>query len=1092
MRTFPWLSALFLTCAPFASAFDAGDDAFEKRIRPVLAEHCWKCHGATKQASGLRLDSRAAMLAGGSGEGPSVIPGKPDESPLVRAVRQDGDLKMPPKGHIAPEAVRDFADWVQAGAVWPKSAEVASKDDLAKTHWSFQPVRKVQPPTTKRRAGSAIDAFIEAKLETAGLAPQPRADRRTLIRRAAIDLIGLPPSPAEVDAFVNDPRTDADAFAKLVDRLLANPHYGERWGRFWLDVARYADTKGYVFTEETRYPYSYTYRDWVVAALNDDMPYDRFVLAQLAADKLPTESDNHNLAALGFLTVGRRFLQDQNEIIDDRIDLVTRGLLGLSLACARCHDHKFDPLPTADYYSLYGVFASCEEPKELPVLRRRAGTKESADYDRERARIRAASDNYLKTRRAEIEKDLRARFKDYLLAAEKLDFDPGAAKLDEVANAGKLRPETLRALAMRWKRRGDEGEPLLAPWKTLATKPPGEFKAAAEALAAAIKAKKNVDAKVPKPLRDALAAHPPANRAELANLYADLVAKTLAEPKNKAFDTLRHRLDAPDGPLAITAPNAAAGRRGGPRFLSKPERDKLKQFENQLAALEVSHPGAPSRAMVINDRPQPVEPHIFLRGNPGRPGPQVPRRFLKVLSSSDRPAFKVGSGRLELAQAIVRPDNPLAARVMVNRIWMNHFGEGLVRTPSDFGARGDAPTHPELLDWLAATFVERGWSIKAMHRVIMLTDAYQRRSDVTPPLLEKDPRNLLLAHQNRRRLDFEAMRDGLLAASGQLDPTLGGRSFRLDAEPFGTRRTIYGFVDRYNLPPIFRTFDFPTPDTTSPKRASTIVPMQALFLLNNGFVVEQARGLSRRVQGLKSPENRVQTLYRTLFGRDATPSETAAALAFIERRAHSAHDAPTSPWRYGTGRVDESPGGAHVVDFRPFPHWTGTAWQLGPKIPTPDGNFANLLANGGHPGIDGRTSTVLRWTAPADLAVSVDGTLAHNAKEGDGVRSRVVAARAGVLGAWTAHASQAHTRLERVELKAGETLDFVVDCRAECSFDGYAWAPSIQVVGMPPAGLRRNSWDARVDWHGPEAPGLAPWEAYAQALLLTNEFMYVD
>jgi hypothetical protein len=706
-------------------------ELFEKRVRPILAENCFACHGEKKQKAGLRLDSRAALLKG-SESGPVVVPGNPGQSTLIRAVRQEGELKMPPKRKLPTEAIDALAAWIKVGAPWPeipgKPEANGISDRIAharENHWAFRPVQKPPVPAVQDATWplTAVDRFLLAKLEQKGLTPAKPADRRTLIRRATFDLLGLPPTPEEVAAFEAD--RSPDAFAKVVDRLLASPHYGERWGRHWLDVARYADTKGYVFTQERRYPYAYTYRDYVIRAFNEDLPYNQFILQQLAADKLPLGSDKRPLAAMGFLTLGRRFLNNTPDIIDDRIDVVSRGLLGLTVGCARCHDHKFDPIPTKDYYSLYGVFAGSVEPAEMPAI-----------------------------------------------------MDP------------------VPSVAYR------------------------EFEKELQVLE--------------KEVADYRAQH----RAELAS--------------------------------------------GNRKF-----RDELRKKQNKVDKLRVTHPGSPPRAMVLVDAPHPFQPHVLVRGNPRNQGEAVPRQFLAVLAGPKRKPFTEGSGRLGLARAIAAGDNPLTARVLVNRLWLHHFDAGLVRTPSDFGLRGDPPTHPALLDYLAATFMESGWSIKKMHRLIMLSRVYQQSSEESPRSREIDPDNRLLSHSNRQRLEFEAMRDSLLAVAGQLDTTFGGRPVNLTAAPYPGRRAVYGFIDRQNLPALFRTFDFANPDTTSPLRHTTTVPQQALFLMNSPFVIQQARRLIQRadVSACPQSEQRISLLYRVLYSRPPEPEEITLGLRFLKAAA---------------------------------------------------------------------------------------------------------------------------------------------------------------------------------------------------------------
>jgi hypothetical protein len=698
---------------------------FEKHVRPVLVSKCQSCHGPKRQQGGLRLDSRAALLKG-SDNGAVLVPGEPDKSLLIRAIRYNDDVQMPPKGKLPAEAIAHLTEWVKMGAPWPDGeiktdASSRSIDDVRRTHWSFRPVHKPVVPGVKNAdwLKTPIDAFVLARLEVKGLAPSPAADRRTLIRRVTLDLHGLPPTPEEVAHFEAD--RAPDAFAKVVDRLLASPRYGERWGRHWLDVARYADSKGYVFQEERRYPFAYTYRDYVIRSFNEDLPYDQFVVQQLAADQLPLGEDKRPLAALGFLTLGRRFLNNPHDIIDDRIDVTLRGLQALTAGCARCHDHKFDPIPQKDYYSLYGVFASSVEPKELPPIGRPDPTPELAAFEQELNKRKMAVEKY------------RTEHKD-----------------------------------------------------------------------------------------------------ELA--------------------------------------------KGNRKF-----RDGLRALQKKVDQWQATAPAAPPRAMVLQDKPAPVTPHVFLRGNPRNPGPEVPRQYLEVVAGEKRQPFRQGSGRLELAHAIVDRDNPLTARVMVNRIWLHHFGAGLVRTPSDFGLRGEPPTHPELLDWLAATFMEGGWSIKKLHRLILLSSTYRQASGDDPRLLLIDPDNRLLARANRRRHDFEAMRDSLLTVAGRLDAKMGGRPVELTMAPFSGRRSVYGFIDRQNLPGLFRTFDFASPDASSPQRFTTTVPQQALFLMNSPFVVEQAQHFIRRadVAGQTKDETKIERMYRLAYDRTAEADEIALGLRFL-------------------------------------------------------------------------------------------------------------------------------------------------------------------------------------------------------------------
>jgi hypothetical protein len=852
------------------------------------------------------------MIKGGS-SGPAVVPGKPDDSLLVQAVAQTHDeLKMPPKGKLPAPAVSALRHWIELGAPWGDShsrAAGTTPSDAERQHWAFVPLKRVTPPPVRDRGWirSPIDSFVLARLEKEGLGPSPPADRRTLIRRATIDLLGIPPTANEVDAFQAD--SEPEAFARLIDRLLASPLYGERWGRHWLDVARYADTKGYVFLEERKYPYAYTYRDYVIRAFNQDLPFDRFVIQQVAADRLDLGGDPAPLAAMGFLTVGRRFLNDQNEIIDDRIDLIGRGLLGLSLGCARCHDHKYDPIPSEDYYSLYGVFASTVEPDELPRLDKpgAASSPQAQALQCEVDAARKTRDDFLAARRVEVQKDLQERLSQYLKAAYDLELNPRHPKLDQRAGADKLVPQRVRATIILWKRRLDSADsardPVVGPWRAFASLPKDAFASKAGEVARNLAAPRRAGAGGTHPLlARVFQDRPPASMDEVVARYVDLLER-LEEPCQKQaratmkprhplsdppWESLRQAVFGPDGIFAIPAD-------GGRLVLDRVQRQKFTELNNVVQRLEAKSAGKSGRAMVLKDSPRPIEPRVFIRGNPGRPGKPVPRQFLRLLAGPDRRPFPNGSGRLDLARAVVDPRNPLTARVLVNRVWKWHFGQGLVTTPSDFGLRSDPPSHPELLDYLAASFIDHGWSIKALHRSIMLSSTYQQRSDLRPECLPHDPQNRLLWRFNRQRLDFEAMRDSVLAVAGTLDLTQRGPSIAIGEPPFTPRRTVYGFIDRQNLDGVYRTFDFAVPDATSPTRFVTTVPQQALFLMNSPFIQEQAKRLAEAVDqesdcdsAADQVENRLRRLYRRVLARSPKSRELALGVSFLRRQQQSA------------------------------------------------------------------------------------------------------------------------------------------------------------------------------------------------------------
>jgi hypothetical protein len=890
--------------APTPAATQEQLDFFEQHIRPLLAAHCYQCHGSQKQEYGLRLDSREGALRG-SDNGPVIVPGDPDASRLLEAVGyRNADLQMPPDGKLPDEEIAALREWIAAGAAWPDDGIAGSQHaETWRSHWAFQPVRQPPLPPVSDPAWCAtpVDAFVLARLDAAGLSPSPEADRRTLIRRLSFDLLGLPPTWEEVQTFERD--TSADAYAQLVERLLASEHYGERWGRHWLDVARYADSKGYKFFG-SNLSFGYTYRDWVVRAFNADLPYDQFVARQLAADRLVTADDNRDLAALGYLTVGRRFLEDQPDIIDDRIDVVSRGLLGLTVTCARCHDHKFDPIPTADYYSLYGVFAaSVERTRSLRVASQQSEAHRA--YEQELVLRQTTLDDYFARRHAELKTEFRARTAEYLLAGQKARSGPPRDRFMFVEVPGQLAEIVIERWRVYLDYTARGHDPVFAPWHALAALSEEEFAGQAPALCAQFAAGGTAEAPI-NPLVAPLFDPPPANLDELAQRYAALLADVDRQWHALQVEAVATRQNLPEalpdadreqlrrvlyGPIA--PPDVPPS---DVEFLvGRPGQAEINALRGKLEEWERQAPAGYQRAMTLEDSDELARsnPYVFVRGKASNFGPEVPRQFLAALAGEGRRPFEQGSGRLELAQAIASPENPLTARVLVNRVWGWHFGTGLVGTPSDFGLRSETPTHPELLDWLAAQFVADGWSLKSLHRQIVLSATYRQASHVRPECAAADPDNRLLWRANRRRLDLEAMRDALLAASGRLDRTVGGFAVDL-ATP---RRTIYAYIDRGALPGMLRTFDFANPDTHAPQRFSTTVPQQALYLLNSPFVLEQARALAARpeVTAQADPAARIARLYEAALGRAPTEEEVELGRQFVEAPRGPA-GSPITPW----------------------------------------------------------------------------------------------------------------------------------------------------------------------------------------------------
>ncbi|MFK7777967.1 MAG: PSD1 and planctomycete cytochrome C domain-containing protein [Gimesia sp.] len=883
---------------------------FEKEIRPVLIKRCYSCHGSKKQEASLRLDSHAWMMKG-SDSGVAVVPGAPLKSRIIQVIQyHDDDSQMPPDEKMPPNEIAALTRWVKMGTPWPfsskdpKAVPINGAYDFAaisKSHWAFRPVINPDLPKVKsqQRVLSPVDNFVISRLEEKELSLSPLIDRRGLIRRASIDLIGIPPSYQDVENFAND--SSPNAYEKLIDRLLASPHYGERWGRHWLDVARYADTKGYVFTSERRYPYSYTYRDYVIRAFNEDLPYDRFIQEQIAADQLDRKGDDRSLAALGFLTVGRRYRGNIHDITDDRIDLVSRGLLGLTASCARCHDHKFDPVPSKDYYSLYSIFVSSYEPeeKDLPLIGKPKSEKAYKEYQVERAKRQKKIDEYV---HAECQK---FRTKSRLNVAEVLQAVAFKQKLTGANDKPQYAKEAPhRRYVDLWQafltRKAKLYPAVFSPWIALAAIKKEEFPTRSAKLIQKMVDQEGAaksESRSNHLIVQALKNDPPQSIYDVCKVYGRVFneveqqwVKTL-EDATKAKIKLPEKLNDRDAeelrqilyhPESPTAANDEVVQ----SMFNRAQRNKMRQLRKNIETLDVTSPGSPPRAMVLLDKEKPVTSHVHLRGNPRRRGEKAPRQFFRILAGEDRKPFQKGSGRLELAQSIASRENPLTARVFVNRVWMHHFGEGLVRTPSNFGVRSAPPSHPALLDYLAYQFMNEGWSVKALHKTIMLSAAYRQASQKNAKAAISDSDNRLLWKRTPQRLGFEAMRDSLLFVSGQLSKDQGGKSYLIDKMPTDSRRTVYSFVDRNNLPSIFRTFDFANVESSTAKRPYTTVPQQALFAMNSPLLIEQSGLLAKdlkleKIASEQSVEIAIIALYQRVLARIPTVDEIALGKNFL-------------------------------------------------------------------------------------------------------------------------------------------------------------------------------------------------------------------
>ncbi|MDF1738721.1 MAG: PSD1 and planctomycete cytochrome C domain-containing protein [Verrucomicrobiales bacterium] len=931
-------------CADTNPGFEPAQiEFFEKEIRPVLADNCFKCHSGTKAKVGLELNHRGGWLSG-SDYRKVVDLENPAQSVLIKAISHAAEkniVAMPEKGDKLPdETIARITEWIAMGLPWPEN-EISEHKDPSE-HWSFQPVKKQELP---EGAGNPIDYFLNEAREKAGVVAAEKADRETLYRRAHFDLLGLPPKYEELRKFVDDPRPDSDAWSALVDELMASPHYGERWARQWMDVARYSDTIGYEGAgRERRFIYSYAYRNWLIKSFNDDLPYDKFVLYQLAAEQLVDwdSPEKAHLAALGFLSLSKN---GKNEIIiDDRIDTTFRGMMALTVSCARCHDHKFDPISTSEYYGVYGVFMNSFK-EERPVIGEPKSGPEYDKYLKERAEKQKVIDDFLAPKLAKIEKE---------------------------------KPELM------------------------------------------------------------------GRREQLIKMLSREDRRELAK-KQGVFD----------------------------KFIADAQMD-------------------PDKAIILTDAENIRKQRIFVRGAPGRQGDEAPRRFLTFGKDVEPVAFTKGSGRLELAQQIASPDNPLTARNIVNRVWMWHFGEGIVRTIDDFGIQGELPDNPELLDFLATWFIENGWSIKKLHRLILTSHTWQQQS--SNPVQDKnmlvDPENRLLWKYNKRRLDLEQLRDGILEVTGTLSDEMFGRAVKILEPPYSNRRSVYAFIDRQNLNPVFRNFDFSNPQETTAQRPTTTIPMQALFTMNSDFIQNQAANLAKKVAPQEDP---IQHYHRAIFATEPTENDRLLADSFFtsvesEMKDYSKRQTNTA-WSYGYGTHNDESG---KVSFTPYPLWTGKQWQIEKETPIKDNPLSYLYARAGatHPGHTSKESSIYQWQAPSDLKVSIAGAVQRSAVgKGNGVRVKVVTHKGRLLFDQVMDPAKKTfpVTVDPFDVAKNDLIYFIIDPHENnSSFDSVNWSPQVvDASGVNP------KWGLAESFSGPATPA-TPHSAYVHALLNTNRFLFIE
>jgi len=955
-------------------------DFFELKIRPLLANNCYSCHAGTAMG-GLRLDSREGIVKGGS-RGVTVTPGDPENSLLIRAVRQSDDkLKMPLGGKLKDSEIEDLVAWVKAGAVWPAAPPASPTTAAAvkpgdryvipperKNFWSLVPLQRPAAPPVKdaRWPKTEIDRFVLARLEKENLKPVRPASRHDLIRRATLDLTGLPPTPEETTAFEKDP--SPDAFAKVVDRLLASPHYGERWGRIWLDVARYGEDDYRSLNPNPRgyhpYPNAYVYRDWVIQAFNDDLPYDSFVKAQLAGDLMDEKVRYKMLPATGFLGLGPWYYDNgavevtRADERHDRVDVVTRGFLGLTVACARCHDHKYDPIPQTDYYSLAGVFLNTRY-HEYPLAPKKVLDEYTRIEDAVEKKQKMLQEvqtnlsnqlsealafqasNYLQgvyevaAQKREAETVVESRKLDYELLERWIRFmekPTDKYRFKEAWQAMMKRAASAGAAGGRGGRGGGGGGAPPGPGGGFAGGGGrrggggGGGGGNAEVKKLADEFQANV-VKVMIERRDlneeneiiaakALEGTQKKKRANKPNEFitnddfcpnCGLRLKNMPEEENNFWtEVFQRELRDSDDPAAMMAAGGRGGKPGVLLFRGWGLESRTgSQAQAQMASIRTDIDEARKKLEPpypflhgVDDEPAPVDLPVSIRGNPMNLGPEVPRHFLSLLSKDDPEPFHNGSGRLELADDILK--QPLAMRVIVNRIWKGHFGTGIVETPSNFGLTGERPTNPELLEYLAASFVKNGMSFKKLHREIMLSAVYQLSTDNDTVNYAKDAGDRFYWRVDRKRLDAEQLRDAVLLAAGNLDGSLGGPSE--DLTPAFTRRTVYGKVSRYKLDEYLQLFDFPTPNISAEKRFTTTVPLQRLFLMNSDFIQVESEELAKRVAAEPDNRARIRKAYSLVYGRDPSEEEIKMGLEYL-------HSEPLKEYEENKNKPPEGGGG---------------------------------------------------------------------------------------------------------------------------------------------------------------------------------------
>ncbi|MCA9076524.1 MAG: PSD1 domain-containing protein [Planctomycetaceae bacterium] len=944
---------------------------YEQHIRPIFRQHCFDCHGAEEEKKG-NLDLRLVrFMTNGGDSGAAIVAGKPDESLLIERIRAG---EMPP-GHakVTPEELATLEQWLAEGAKTARPEPESIGPGLGVTpeeraFWSFQPILRPEVPTfdESARIRTPIDALLMQKMQPLGLGFAEDADRHTLMLRAYFDLTGLPPTPKEAERFLAD--TSPDAYARLIDVLLQSPHYGERWGRHWLDVAGYADSEG-VTTADAERPWAWRYRDYVIRSFNADKPFDRFIIEQLAGDELagPREGDLTDeqielLTATGYLRTaadgtgsGADNPEGRNQVMADTLKIVSSSLLSVSLACAQCHDHRYDPIPQTDYFAIRAAFEPALDWQKWQT----PGQRQVSLY--------TAADH---------------------------------------AKAAEIEAEAQKVAVVR-----DEKQ--------------SQFMA--EALTTELE-------KYEEPLR-----------AELRTAYETADAERSDEQKA----LLKQYPSVNISPGVLYQYNQKAA-------------DELKEFDKQIADIRATKPPHEYlRALVEPAGHAPVT-KLFHRGDYRAPKFDVEPASLTVTAPdnerpifpSDDPDLPTTGRRLALAKWLTNGKHPLVARTIVNRVWLHHFGKGLVATPGDFGKLGAQPTHPALLDWLADEFMANGWRLSHLHKLIMTSTGYMQSSVRSQQAADLDPENHHYSRKPLMRLEAEVLRDRTLATTGQLDRTLFGKPVPVKEDDAGQvivdadqrRRGLYIQQRRSQPVALMQAFDAPVMQTNCDLRQSSTVATQSLMLMNGEFVLKQA-------------------------GHLATLAESQPDTALDEAMLASLPEVPipTSPWQFGYGSFN--PESSEAVTFTPISHWTGSAWQGGAELPDPTTGWVILNAGGGHPGGGQDLATIRRWIAPFAGQVAITGSLHHASEHGDGVRGRIVSSREGLCGEWATHNGTIETPVSTLNVETGDTIDFVTDCREHETSDSFGWGVSLTLTR---ADGQAREWSSESGFHGPLPPEPPP------------------